>query len=456
MSTSWIAVIPNVFPRVSFPVGLFRKFALPILLLQVVFLVQSVFLNRYYGLQTFSSISYWAEDGGCNRSAGQALGNHCFGDYAFVLAALKSGNPWSPDFALNYPATGLLPASLGYLLELLTGQYLVGLVGYLLLLLLALSSPWLVLVARHPGLSWLEKIAALGVVGPLSLPALAAFDRGNSVGFLVPALLLFALGIRHQNNSVIATGAVMAALIKPQFVILLGFFLARRLWRAFLISTAVGSVMTLLPYVIYGSESLFMIRRTFERVVSFGGGSYPDFAWPSNVSISLAIADSLKPILGGPSTALALGVVVIASLVIFFSFAGRWVPPEHLGTTLMAIGALSVPVSFMYYLVVAQVSFFLVLWASGQRSAQTSEHPVSWGKRLDLSVVVLLASAHIFSLSGFLLPIGADSQGLLMSSQQISPWLWLVSFLLVWVKAIVSFRKEKIEFNVDRNESPQG
>ena len=127
-----------------------------------------------------------------------------------------------------YPPAAMMP----HLLFALPGKWLgapqLGLIGYLLALTVALLSP-AVWAAR--GSRGLERVAVFVALGAAAIPAWQTIDRGNSIGFVVPIALVFLVALRRQRWGLVAIMVVLAALVKPQFAVLVVALLAARQWR---------------------------------------------------------------------------------------------------------------------------------------------------------------------------------------------------------------------------------
>ena len=154
------------------------------------------FLTQYYSVDVLSSLIFVPDD--CFLDWGTKVGRHCFSDYAMPVTLGMRDNPWAPypeythwGFKLvynNYPAAGMLPQMLFGVLGKWLGAPRLGLLGYQLALTIACFTP-AVWAAR--GARGLERLVVFVACGVAAIPAWMTIDRGNSVGFVVPILLVF-------------------------------------------------------------------------------------------------------------------------------------------------------------------------------------------------------------------------------------------------------------------------
>src|SRR6202008_962805 len=128
----------------------------------------------------------------------------------------------------NYLATGMWPhmffGSLGNWLH----NPQVGLLAYRLALTSACLSP---AVWAAQGARGLERVVVVVAVGVAAIPAWIAIYRGNSVGFVGPIALGFLVELCRRRWGLAAIMVVLAALVKPQFVVLAVALFAARQWR---------------------------------------------------------------------------------------------------------------------------------------------------------------------------------------------------------------------------------
>lgn len=205
--------------------------------------------GSYFGVNVFASISYFGDDGWCDASS-DGLGRHCFGDFYSVIDLLDRVNPWQPNLAVNpYSATALVPfwilkqaIKLGFL------HTRVALVLYQIALFSAVSFAF---IFALKGKSTEKKAIIFLVIGPLSMPALAVLDRGNSAGFLVPVLLMYIVFAVNRNYLGLLCAVTIAAMIKPHYGLLIVIFIPLRMWRWFFFTIATLIMTQTLSFLIW-------------------------------------------------------------------------------------------------------------------------------------------------------------------------------------------------------------
>lgn len=150
----------------------------------------------------------------CKYPGDEGIGTHCFLDY------------YEGEFAQNYPPASKWIFQPFVAIEKVTGSALTALYVWLIASALALLTPLWWATRRQPALRW-----PLLVLGVASSAFAGPLDRGNSVAFVVPFLLVFAVGTLRSIPAMAITGIVGAAVIKPQYAVLLivPFVLGR--WR---------------------------------------------------------------------------------------------------------------------------------------------------------------------------------------------------------------------------------
>lgn len=416
--------------------------------LQLVLLIQSMTMFGYLGVNPIASLSYFANDSHCQVLRGEGIGTHCFGDYAFVRNAILDGNPWEEP-ALPYPAASLFPFFFGLVAETIFGSFNSGLFFYLGLLALAVSTPWIVLFLTNSNLSWSTRILSSLVIGPLSLPALITLDRGNSIGFVLPALLFFSMGVLARSPVVAATGIVIAIVVKPQFALLLLIFIAMKKWSFFWFGMIISLILQGAAYAAFQIESLLSnFLLTLRNVASFSGSQPEATLYPINVSLFRPISELVSlfefsfatkfflPVWGGFLAATIL-------LLVFLSGKGK-ISLATTGLSLLVLASLSTPVTWGYYLVFSQAGLFIVLAKAGFEGVNGGRA----GQKRSLDVVDLAwLTAISFSLTSLLLPIVTSGHPTFLSTHFFSPYLWLLALTLTIVRALPGngvFQKMKI------------
>lgn len=254
--------------------------------------------SQYLGSEVAGSLSYVVRDGWCEAGVFPGLGAHCFGDYTGqVLTArhdfgLPDFDPTThpylsdPSLAYNslYPPVGQLPQVIAALM--LSAGVGSGSTFYLYisLLLLAASAPalWLAWCWRRSAFALLP-LVGLGVA---ALPVIAVVDRGNSAGFAIPFVLGFALFAGKNPPWVAPAFLTGAALVRPQFILLMLALLALRRWKQSLAALGAFAVITVASFALTAGGLVAGLSAWWDNVTGFQGvaGIWID----SNASVSSA------------------------------------------------------------------------------------------------------------------------------------------------------------------------
>jgi Glycosyltransferase family 87 len=296
------------------------------------------------------------------------IGRHCFSDYSMVVSAGLQPNPWSHEVSLpigNYqplktggPAAGMVP----HLLFGLPAQWLgvprLGLISYLLALTIGVLSP---AVWASRGARGLERWVVFVALGAAAIPVWAVIDRGNSAGFIVPVALVYLVALRRERWGLVAIMVVLAALVKPWFVVLGVVLLVTRQWRWSGVALAGVIFTNVAAYLLWPQDFPQTIPQSIRNLFS-AGSLFPDLVSVRNVSFGRAfvlLPDTFEffqtggkmpdGFLAGPRS--AFGYVVVVVVVIALVALGRRIPPVMAGIALLATATLFPPLAYYYYLV---------------------------------------------------------------------------------------------------------
>jgi len=172
------------------------------------------------------------------------VGIHYFGDFLQTFDWATLSNPWTHDasFLVQYPSVPV------YLLKLLTPfPYYTALWIYLALMILtSAAAVWLVL----DKFSNVSRFAASIAIGCLSTPALMAFDRGNSVGFLAILFCLFSVGVISRKKWLAVTMLLLMATSKIYPILLIIVFVRLKWWREIAVTLIAGLMVTFALFLV--------------------------------------------------------------------------------------------------------------------------------------------------------------------------------------------------------------
>lgn len=325
-------------------------------------------LSQYYGIDVQSSVVFLPQD--CWSDWGIHIGRHCFADYPVTADLAKRPNPWDPYWLpqagegyrplLNeYSAAVMVPHLLFWSVGRWLGAPQVGLVIALGSLAIATLSP-AVWAAR--GARGLERVVVLVTCGLAAVPVWMVIDRGNSVGLVVPVALVFLVALSHRRWRLAAVMVILAALVKPQFAVLVVALFVGRQWRLGG-GTVIGVIVTnAAAYLLWPRDFPGTIGQSVHNAIGYGSGGAianwynTSFAngliFATRTTYRAVVGDGVPEDLiyqAGTVVGYAILFVVVGSVVIL----GRRIDPLMAGIALLATASLFPAVSYKYYLVFA-------------------------------------------------------------------------------------------------------
>ncbi len=443
-------------------------------------------LTQYYSVDVLSSLVSNPED--CIINWGPHIGGHCFSDYNLTVSWGMRPNPWAPyplfwppDYQpahSNYPAASMLPQLIfGLLAKWLSAPQL-GLLGYLLVLTIAVLTP-AVWAAR--GSTGVERTVVFVACGAVAIPAWMVLDRANSVALLAPVGLVFLVALRRQRWGLVAIMVVLATLIKPQFVVLAVVLFAARQWRMGGVAVAGAVTSSLAAYLLWPRDFPATIAQSMHNTLNYGS---PQQALGfRNVAFGralLLIPDGIKAaqtggkipdgFLAGPRT--LAGYVVLVVIVVSVVALGRRIPPALAGIVLLASASLFPAVVYHYYLVfVLPIAALLVRDPEGPPGAGIFDRLATYGGRrravgscvslavaLSISQVALPGRPLLESVYGQVLGqpgvVGViGTRPLVVSTVFLVPIAWLVACTVI----VVSYARRPASCDsTDRGQTQEG
>ncbi len=381
-----------------------------VLLVSAVSAVVGYVLTQYYSVDVLSSLVANPED--CLINWGPHIGRHCFSDYQLPLSWGMRPNPWEPyplflppDFQParnNYPAAAMVPQMIFGLLGKWLHAPQLALLGYLLVLTIAVFTP-AVWAAR--GARGLERVVAFIVCGAAAIPAWMVLDRANSVALLAPVGVVFLVALCRHRWGLVAIMVVLATLIKPQFAVLAVVLFAARQWRMGGIAVAGAVTSSLAAYLLWPRNFPATITQSIQSTLGYGS---PQLAiGMRNVSFGralLLIPDAIKTYQAGwgkiPDSFLAgprslAGYAVLVIIVVSVLALGPRIPPVLTGIMLLASASLFPALVFHYYLVfVLPIAALVVRNPEGPPGAGIFDQlAIQGGRRRAVGICVSLAVA---------------------------------------------------------------
>lgn len=323
-------------------------------------------LAQYYAIDVITSLLV-SDPRDCTVAGMPHIGLHCFSDYSIVVDLGMRPNAWEPFYANlpgaagkpainNYPPTAMLPHLLFGVIGKAFGAPMVGLLGYLLALTAAVLAPafWAARGARG-----LETIVVFLACGVAAIPAWAAVDRGNSVGFFTPLALIFLIALSRQRWGLVAVAVVLAAMLKPQFVFLAVIFFAARKWRLGAATVGAAVLLNFAGYLLWPRDFPQTIPQSIHGLSAYAAEAHflsnVNVALPNAVlaipyGIAAAIRGETPPPFPGFVHTLA-GAAVLLLVAGALIKLGRRIPPTMAGIVLLVTASLDPSISNRYYLV---------------------------------------------------------------------------------------------------------
>lgn len=235
----------------------------------------------------------------------------------------------------------------------------VGLFLYLTALLASLAAP-AVWVSR--GKAWHRRAGMVALFGVATVPGLMALDRANSVALAVAPMLGFLVALRRGNERLTIGAIIIAALVKPQFVVLLLVLVGLRKWRSFAVGLGGVALTQVLAFLAWPSRIPHTIPEALINILHYGQGTALSSDFPTNVSLArgfYVVGRGILQIVGvAPGEELVIvatvaGGILAAGCAATVMIVGRRIDPWLSGVALIVVASLFATTSFSYYLVFA-------------------------------------------------------------------------------------------------------
>jgi hypothetical protein len=417
----------------------------------------SIFLwwvaGSYLGFDVFSSRMFFSADGECDPAT-QGIGVHCFSDYYVLVNVLESGSPHSGFGSTPYPAAALVPFMFFRLLTDVTGILWLGLAAYLFTLATLISfSVWV----ATKGQSFEKRVLIFSALVLLSPAVLATLDRGNSVGFLIPALVWLFSSIQNQKSSQTVMALALLSLIKPHYgVVALAFILAGRV-KVGSKALALGVTLNLLSFLV------FWPREFPSNLLNWANNlfGYQEYAtvtglWPQNISFSQSIylLFYIPNVASGGQLQTTLDFIearqgLWGPLTLLFVIALVFTFRKNFSITqisILVVSAVSMTsaISYYYYIVVA-IPFILSLHNASNSSLDSVNESVQKQSQ-DISntkINFALWLASILTLVQFpVLGISQEGEHIITTAGLIGG-VWITCYLYILAVLVRSTEKSK-------------
>jgi len=404
-----------------------RLISLMLILLGVSF-AGILILGSYYDQPITQALSFKVSD---MERFDSGLGAHSFGDFQDNRYALPTSD--YPDIWTNsdlaHPPTALIP---NYLAKLIQLRFGVQVALYCFLIALATCTAIPAIFASRQMRKPIDSLLTLLLLSIFTQPLIMTFDRGNTVGFAVPFLLLFAFGIRDDRANLTVVGLVGAFALRPQYALIGIALIALRRFRTAVISSVSAAVIFFGSFLFLPGTYAENFESWRENLVNYSDYSGRGSVFPVNISLSTAF-DYLLYIQSYYTLVL---VLTATCLVIFFFFRSKKTYTLLLIVSL-TLSALIPKTSFAYYSTFVLVIAALII--SDRNFLVDESHAksrFSYAKFYNylLIVVVAISLAPI----PFVREVGRNSIALESFST-----MWAIVLIATLVYQVLDFRRER-------------
>ncbi len=237
--------------------------------------------GSYFNNQWTSLAVFFGNDGNC-RNARDAIGNHCFGDFAAIRFSSLSSRP-GPAEAV-YPLTTRIPRIPFELLDRLMSTTATTAL-FLLTLFLLMIFPLIHSMSKN---GRVDSVVLL-LAGLTNLGLLSTLDRANMIGFTIPTVYLCIYNFQNKRYQQSILWLILATAIKPQFMLIAVIFLWIGDVRRFLTVVASTVGVLLAPYLVFGTSATNEIGHWISSTLSWSNSLDPKVNYPSNYSFSRLI-----------------------------------------------------------------------------------------------------------------------------------------------------------------------
>jgi hypothetical protein len=412
----------------------------------------TLFLSSYFLTPTTSVFSFPVEDAHCSQRF-KGFGLHCFGDYYFSLTfanndAYFTGHTYGLQ---QYPPIAIIifrffnavnDMAPGTVLSLVL-YYFIGIVFSI------------VAVLRYFDFKQGLRIAALMVS---STPFIVLLDRGNILLFVFPLLFLFLKAYERPLDKVSMIWLVLAALIKPQFLLFSLVYLKDRRFFDFLKTIIAYITCTLLAFTFFAGSILTNLELWIKGITAYQGLSPEASHHPVNLSAANTIASIWKVfqtvkardivnVQMSPTFTSIVSLSVLSILVLSFVFLKRALNLLDSAVLITLAFILFPSTTYSYYLclIYPLILFYFSMSNESQKTISLGNGSVS---RLNL-----YKYATLFILVPLGIPlkvfVGLDSQ---IQGSEISITFLLTGIILIFVFVflVLSSIKSRKGLNQDR------
>jgi len=310
-------------------------------------------------------------DDWCNPSS-EGIGKHCFSDFYSVVEIKHFSEPWSRGS--TYPPLPILVSKL--FSNLGSQNSRIGLLSYLITGLLALIIP----VIHLQKLQLIRKsknVLGVGVTIICASPALMAVDRGNNILFLFPVIYFIYFFSCQGKYGRVSVLILVAALIKPQMLVLFIVPVINRMLRPVLLACAGYLIINFSLFLLFPGNYFQNITtwvqnlsgyQTYPGMPSLGNYSFANavgliFGFAKVVVTSASVGEVFRPGLTSTSVSvLSFGYFIVITTILVWR---RAVLDPKIQLLIASSLSILVPgTSFGYYLIFLLIPLFFLEIAS--------------------------------------------------------------------------------------------
>lgn len=419
--------------------------------INIFLLVGMIVAESYYNLVTVGT----GFDGWCDKTV-QGVGVHCFSDYTLTALIVGEENPWKSSYIdnMNYPAASLLITFFFVKLGNLFGSAQLGLVTYLGTMVICTIIPSIWAVKGKP---LFLKLLVGSATGLLTVPSIMALDRGNSIGFVVPALLMYLVGIDRKNVSLTIFGIVLATVIKPQFILLLFIPLIQKNWKVSTRSFVYASIIQLISFLFWPKDFPRSLIDATQNLFAYASSADLTRTFPTNVSLVSGIYEILtilrldelaKVIQDFQSEISAIALITIFLLV---AITSRKIPIILQTIIVIWVASVFVPVTWSYYMVFA-LPVAAVLLRDPLIQKINSNNFIGIGERDYFSSratkfgLYALLIAETLSLSKIIIPnVASSPDPYPLNSGELTSFMWLLATVAILAGSTRSYDSRSMD-----------
>lgn len=309
-------------------------------------------LGSYYDQPITKALSADIQD---NEGYDSGLGVHSFGDFQELRYALPTSE--YPDVWTNsnfaYTPTALVPNVVAKRIQEIFGIQ-VSLVTYLIALGLSTAAPAF-LVARKRS-SKQNRILGVLLLSIFAQPFLMTLDRGNSVGFILPFMTMFAIGFLYDKTYFLILGILGAFAFRPQFALLGIALVIAKEFKKSVTALFLGAILFFGSFLFMPGKYSASFESWLENLKGFTrkydhGGPFP---------VNLSMKTSFNGFLDNSNYTVIAGLLIVLVITIFFFSTSE----NSRGRALIAVLTLPclIPaLSFGYYSVFVLVIAAMIL-----------------------------------------------------------------------------------------------